>query len=253
MKYRSIIFYFLLSILFITGCTTSFNTDKEEEAAKRKARVKLLKEILRKHKVNPVFTTLLRENSLRESSEINLIEGVEPIEKNGLIKAVIEIPAGSLEKWEVTKDGRAMEWEFKNGIPRIVNYIGYPGNYGFIPRSLLPKTKGGDGDPLDIIVLGKAIPRGEIVKIKLIGMLKFLDNGEKDDKLIGLHNSSPFYSMNNIDELKEKFPGVLEILKIWFRDYKGPGKMEFKGLGNLQEAEYVLHFAVESFRQELKR
>ena len=44
--------------------------------------------------------------------------------------------------------------------PREVKYLGYPGNYGMIPRTLLPKELGGDGDPLDVIVLGPAVERG---------------------------------------------------------------------------------------------
>ena len=38
------------------------------------------------------------------------------------------------------------KWEFRDGKPRVVAYLGYPGNYGMIPRTLLPKEHGGDGD-----------------------------------------------------------------------------------------------------------
>lgn len=41
-----------------------------------------------------------------------------------------------------------MKWEFKKGKPRVVSYLGYPGNYGMIPKTLLSKESAGDGDPL---------------------------------------------------------------------------------------------------------
>ncbi len=133
-----------------------------------------------------------------------------------------------------------MAVEFLEGKPRIINYIGYPGNYG-----LIPNTKGGDGDPLDIIILGNVIPRGKIIKVKLIGILKYKDRGEQDDKLIGLHRSSPFYEViDDVDVLNKDFPGVIEILKIWFSNYKGSGKMVFEGLGNREAAMSLLKEAI---------
>ena len=53
-----------------------------------------------------------------------------------------------------------MIWTFDHDTPRIVNYLGYPGNYGMIPRAFLPKNLGGDGDPLDVLLLGPSIKRG---------------------------------------------------------------------------------------------
>ena len=55
------------------------------------------------------------------------------------------------------KDGELIKLEFKNGKPRIINYIGYPVNYGFIPKTLLPTSEGGDGDQLDILVLASLL------------------------------------------------------------------------------------------------
>ncbi|WP_252856612.1 inorganic diphosphatase [Photobacterium kishitanii] len=115
--------------------------------------------------------------------------------QNGTINAIIEIPTGSNEKWEVSKvDGSIINWEFKNGQPRIVHYLGYPSNYGTIPNTALPKSLGGDGDPLDVLVLGSAMVQGSIVQVRLIGGLKMLDNGEQDDKLLAvpITEQSPF-------------------------------------------------------------
>ena len=86
--------------------------------------------------------------------EKNLYRDFEPINADRTVNAIIEIPTGNNDKWEVGKDG-VMTWEIRKGKPRIVEYLGYAGNYGMIPRTL-----GGDGDSLDILVLGPSIPRG---------------------------------------------------------------------------------------------
>jgi inorganic pyrophosphatase len=71
---------------------------------------------------------------------------------DGLVNAVVEIPAGECEKWEVKSDG-VMRWDMKDDKPRTVKYLGYPCNYGMVPRTKLGKELGGDGDPLDMLVL----------------------------------------------------------------------------------------------------
>ena len=76
----------------------------------------------------------------------NFLSDYSPKNSDGTINVVVEIPTGTIAKWEVTKPEGKLEWEFKEGKPRIVKYLGYPGNYGMIPRSILPKELGGDGD-----------------------------------------------------------------------------------------------------------
>ncbi|MEZ9545333.1 MULTISPECIES: ParB-like protein, partial [Vibrio] len=79
---------------------------------------------------------------------------------DGIVNAIVEIPTGTSAKWELSKDNdKQVIWEHKKGAPRVVNYLGYPGNYGSIPRTALPKEFGGDGDPLDVIVLGQSKAR----------------------------------------------------------------------------------------------
>jgi inorganic pyrophosphatase len=173
---------------------------------------------------------------------------IPPLFEDGEVNALIEITVGTVDKWELDKVSGQIEWEKVNGKPRVVNYLGYPGNYGLIPKTLLPKSKGGDGDPLDIIVLGPPVKKGEIVKCKLVGILYLLDRGEQDDKLIAVSSNSPLYSVNDITDLKTKYNGVLEILEIWFSNYKGPNKMETKGFGNKQKAHEILNQAIAEFK-----
>lgn len=171
--------------------------------------------------------------------------------ESGALRAVVEIPTGTSAKWEMSKeDPSQVYWEYKNGVPRIVNYLGYPGNYGAIPGTALPKELGGDGDPLDVLILGQSLPRGEVVEVRLIGVLKMLDDGEQDDKLIAvLTENSPFSEIESLEQLDAEFNGVSEIVSLWFANYKGPdGGMVSQGFENAEVARSVAEAAAENFR-----
>ncbi|MFC5387711.1 inorganic diphosphatase [Aquamicrobium segne] len=174
-----------------------------------------------------------------------------PLNEDGTVRAIVEIPTGTSAKWEVSKDNpKAVYWEYKNEKPRIVNYLGYPGNYGAIPGTALPKELGGDGDPLDVIVLGQAVPRGEVVSVRLIGVLKMLDDGEQDDKLIAvLTADSPFAHIESMEQLDQEFPAVSEIVGLWFANYKGPdGGMVSQGFEDAVVARQVFDAAAAQFK-----
>lgn len=180
----------------------------------------------------------------------NDLMAMDAINTSGFANAIIEIPTGTSAKWEVSKENpNAVYWEYKDGEPRVVNYLGYPGNYGAIPGTALPKELGGDGDPLDVIVLGQALPRGEIVDVRVIGVLKMLDDGEQDDKLVAvLTQDSPFAHVESMAQLDSEFPGVSQIVDIWFANYKGPnGGMEGLGFEDAESALAVLNAAAENF------
>ena len=184
------------------------------------------------------------------ASDANYLTDFPPVANDGGIFVVVEIPTGSNAKWEVTKPDGKLRWKFKKGKPRVVKYLGYPGNYGMIPRTLLPESSGGDGDPLDVIVLSPAVDRGSVIKVKLIGVLKLIDKGEQDDKLIAVQDGTPLYTANSIEELNRKFAGTTEIVEIWFANYKGPGKIKSMGYGNEKEARRILQTSIEAYHQK---
>ena len=185
---------------------------------------------------------------IKNNDTLNLLPNTVPRFKDGEVNALIEIPAGTLEKWELNKSSGKIEWELVDNKPRVVKYLGYPGNYGMIPGTLLSKENGGDGDPLDILVLGPPVSRGKLLKCKIIGILYLLDRGEQDDKLIAVSSDSPLYGINSIDELNEDFKGIPEILELWFTNYKGSGKMEFKGFGEKNNAIQMLEKSIKEFQ-----
>jgi inorganic pyrophosphatase len=164
----------------------------------------------------------------------------------GLINAVVEIPAGTNEKWEVKLDG-TMRWDQKDGMVRTVKYLGYPGNYGMVPRTVLGKELGGDGDPLDVVVLGPNLPRGAVVPVRAIGTIKLIDAGDKDDKLLAVPLGGPLGDITDLAQLDAGFPGVTAILKTWFENYKGAGALQCSGFGDRQEAQRLIDVCTKSF------
>ncbi len=176
---------------------------------------------------------------------------------NGTINAVVEIPTGTNEKWEISKtDGSVVNWEFKNAQPRIVHYLAYPGNYGAIPGTSLPKELGGDGDPLDVLVLGPAIARGSVAQVRVIGGFKMLDDGEQDDKLIAVPvvEQSSFKDIHSMEELQKAYPGITDIIQIWFANYKGKNnKMVIQGMMESKEANAVLDAASRNYQASLNQ
>ncbi len=162
---------------------------------------------------------------------------------DGTVNAVVEIPAGTNEKFEVSEDTGQMCWELKNGAPRIIKYLGYPANYGMVPRTL-----GGDGDSLDVLTLGKFQRRGAVVKAKVIGVLHLMDGGDVDDKLIAVLPGTDFYAYDNLSELEAQYVGISSILATWFENYKGPGELQALGFGDAKEAQGVLDLAKAAYQ-----
>jgi inorganic pyrophosphatase len=175
-----------------------------------------------------------------------------PRNPDGTINVVVEIPAGTVAKWEVDKDAGTLLWEHQGGHPRVVRYLGYPANYGMVPGTLLAKADGGDGDPVDVVVLGRAVPRGSVVKARLIGALRMLDDGEKDDKLVAVMADTPFVVADSIRSLDRLFPGVTQIIEIWFTHYKGPGRITTRGYADVGDASALLTRAIQAFAEEQK-
>lgn len=184
--------------------------------------------------------------------ERSFLSDYPPLNKDGSVNVVVEIPTGTTAKWEVSKPEGQLKWEIRKGKPRVVNYLGYPGNYGMIPRTLLPKDLGGDGDPLDVIVLGPSVARGSVISAKIIGVLRLLDRGEQDDKLIAVMAGTPMYGVNSMTELDQAYVGVSTIIESWFSNYKGPGKMQAKGFAESGEAMDLLDAAIKAFPHKEK-
>ena len=126
-----------------------------------------------------------------------------------ILNAIIEIPKGSKAKYELDKKSGLIKMD------RILfSSVQYPANYGFIPRTYCE-----DHDPLDILVLGQepSVPLC-IMRAKPIGVMKMLDQGEADDKIIAVHADDPEYG--HIDSLEALSPHRIKEIQRFFEDYK---------------------------------
>jgi inorganic pyrophosphatase len=137
------------------------------------------------------------------------------------INAVIEIPAGTNKKFEFNNKSKSFEIDKKNGHDRIINFLPYIGNYGFIPATFSDPKKGGDGDALDILVLSESVGTGTVLEIIPIAMLKLIDNGEIDYKIIAIpaDESKQIVKANSFVEFSKNYPIIKEIIELWFLNY----------------------------------
>jgi inorganic pyrophosphatase len=168
--------------------------------------------------------------------------------RDGTINVVIEIPAGTNAKWEVRSSDGALVREFTGQNPRVIQYLAYPGNYGMVPRTLLDERSGGDGGALDVMVLGPAIPRGSVVQAIPIGIIRLLDRAEQDDKILAVVPGTVFERSTDVVLLERHFPGVTDILRIWFDNYSGDA-ISYLGLGPRASA----HKLIEETSAEFER
>ncbi|XP_058433914.1 inorganic pyrophosphatase isoform X4 [Marmota monax] len=155
---------------------------------------------------------------------------------------VVEVPRWSNAKMEIaTKDPlNPIKQDVKKGklryVANLFPYKGYIWNYGAIPQTWedpghSDKHTGccGDNDPIDVCEIGsKVCARGEIIRVKVLGILAMIDEGETDWKVIAINVDDPdAANYNDINDVKRLKPGYLEATVDWFRRYKVPdGKPE---------------------------
>lgn len=125
------------------------------------------------------------------------------------VNAVIEIPQGATHKYEYDKDLHVFRLD-----RTLYSPVHYPGDYGFIPSTL-----GLDGDPLDVLVLVDAPSfSGCVMEVRPIGMLRMVDQGEQDEKLLAVVQNDPVYK--EINDCGEVFPHLLRQVEHFFSIYK---------------------------------
>jgi inorganic pyrophosphatase len=126
-----------------------------------------------------------------------------------LVNAVIEIPLESVNKFEYDKKLHVFRLDRTLHSP-----VHYPGDYGFIPSTL-----GQDGDPLDVLVLVPApsFP-GCLMEVRPIGLLRMVDQGTRDSKVLAVSSSDPRYS--EVKNYSEVYPHVIREIEHFFSIYK---------------------------------
>lgn len=152
-----------------------------------------------------------------------------------VVRAVIEIPAGTSDKREHDATTGTFPVDLRDGIPRRIRFLPYPANYGYIEHTLMDEARGGDGDPLDVFVLCPALPTGTVLEIEPIGIIALVDDEERDDKVVALPVDRTLLTMD-VDDQGELPAGVMEILRTWLTHYDPMDNARVLHTGGREEA-----------------
>ena len=157
---------------------------------------------------------------------------------NNTVNVVVEIPAGTNAKVEYNKELKKLKVDQQDGKDRIIEYLPYPGNYGFIPSTYSDPSKGGDGDPLDALVISSSLLSGSVVETIPIAILKLTDNCEQDYKVICIPSGKKLQTVaaSTFTEFTEKYPDALKIIELWFSNYDTTDTVTIEGWGDEKEA-----------------
>jgi inorganic pyrophosphatase len=159
------------------------------------------------------------------------------------VQVVIEIPAGSFTKYEL---------DAKTGLIFVDRFqsmsVLYPTNYGSIPS-----TVGPDGDPLDALVITRQpIYPGALIRVRPIGVLKMIDGGEVDDKIVAVPISKldPTYdNVKTIDDLPEiERARIEQFFAVYKKLPDGRKVVEMKGYDGANAAAAMLTTGMEKFK-----
>ena len=163
--------------------------------------------------------------------------------KNGEINVVVEIPTGSNHK---------IEWDRKNACFKLdrVEPMAFakPCNYGFIPQTIDE-----DGDELDaLIITDQPLTTGIYMTAKVLGVMKFVDDGEVDDKIICVpaddRNNGDAY--NALEDLPKRLIEQIEFHFNHYKDLKKPGTTKVEKFGDTEEAKQVIADAIKRWNDQ---
>lgn len=154
--------------------------------------------------------------------------------------AVIEVPKGSKNKYELDKETGFLR------LDRVLySAVHYPANYGFIPRTFCD-----DGDPLDVLVLGQEpVYPLTIVESRAIGVMRMRDDKGIDDKILAVNVRDPAFSHYR-DRVELPAHTEREI-KRFFQDYKALENktVEVEHFLGPAEALVIIRDALELYRR----
>lgn len=163
--------------------------------------------------------------------------------QNGVVNTVVEISEGSTLKIEWDREHAAFM------LDRVEPTIfAKPCNYGFIPQTLDE-----DGDELDtLVVCDEPIPTGVWFEAQVLGVLKFEDDGEVDDKVVvrPADDRNSGARLNSLDDLGEQWKQRIEHHFTHYKDLKKPGSTKVLGWGDAEEAKKIIGECIARYNQQ---
>jgi inorganic pyrophosphatase len=155
----------------------------------------------------------------------------------GIVNVVIEIPQGSSHKIEWNRDLAVMQLDRVD--PAI---FAKPTNYGFIPQTLDE-----DGDELDaLIITDDPLPTGIFLEARVIGVMKFVDDDEVDDKIVVVpaDDRNTGNAITTLADLPKQKIAQIEHHFTRYKDLKKPGSTVVRGWGDVEEAKAIIHESI---------
>lgn len=179
------------------------------------------------------------------SKAMNILDFPQPKKAPEEIYAVIEIPAGSTTKYELDAETGFLIANRFQSMPVV-----YPANYGTLPSSLA-----GDNDPLDVLVYTREpIVPGALIKVRPIGVLRMLDDGKQDDKIIAVPTGKVDPTYAHIKDLRDLPEIERERLLAFFTIYKdlpkGRKKVSIQSFDDRKKALAIITNAFEAYRKQ---
>lgn len=158
--------------------------------------------------------------------------------ENGMINVVVEIPQGSSHKIEWSREQAYF------ALDRVEPAIfAKPTNYGFIPGTLDE-----DGDELDVLLITNApLFTGVVVQAKVLGYMKFVDDGEVDDKIIAVpaDDRDTGNAYQTLEDLPAQLLKQIEFHFSHYKDLKKPGSTVVEKFGDITEAKQVIKESID--------
>lgn len=150
---------------------------------------------------------------------------------SGNLHAVVEIPAGTNRKFELDRSTGTIRPDERNGQWRMIEFLPYPVNYGFVPSTIMDKERGGDGDPLDVLVLAESLPSGTVLEVLPIGLLLLRDGWELDHKVLAIpaEGTRQIIRVDDWADFQQRYSAIRHILELFFLYYDGLGVMTLMG------------------------
>lgn len=161
---------------------------------------------------------------------------LDSFDKKQNLRAVIEIPAGTNDKIEYKLSKNTFEIDTLQGKPRLIRFLPYPVNYGFIPSTQMNARK--TGDAMDIMVFSKPLQTGQIITVRPIGILKMTDDGEIDDKVLSIPVDSKYQiiEIENFEDLSQNHPKIRDMIANWFLYYDKNADIKILGWSDESKA-----------------
>lgn len=156
--------------------------------------------------------------------------------KNGLVNVVIEMPAGSIDKIEWHRQVSGFRIDRTN-----LSTFPVPVNYGFIPRTL-----NDDNDELDVLVISDRPIQTEVsLEARVIGVMKFQDEGDSDDKIVAVPVNDRYGGTTNIlQDIPKIQTEKIEHYFSHYKDYIRPGCTKVLGWGDIEQAQQVIEKSI---------